>query len=58
MGCPCEEDWRVFMKKIDNIFGSVYVMATQAQEASIIIMQMPTAFIGTLMKINLGEIIV
>ena len=46
------------MKKIDNIFGSVYVMATQAQEASIIIMQMQTAFIGTLMKNNLGEIIV
>ena len=58
---PVEMQWlgkRGSMKKIDNMFGSVCVMATQAREASIIIMQMPTVFIGTPMKTNLGEIIV
>jgi hypothetical protein len=58
---PVEMLWpgkRENMRKIDNMCGSVYVMATQAQEASIIIMLMPIVFIGTPMKINLGEIIV
>jgi len=58
---PVEMLWlgkRGNMRKIDNMFGSVYAMATQAQEESIIIMQMPIVFIGIPMKINLGEIIV